>query len=342
MKKHILLLLFIITTIVLMACGTTSVSQNPTQEASPTPCEPTSPPAKLAPKIELSGNVADSFITEEDCYAEGEEVILYFQKGLTIRGDMLAIAEITMKNLCETSGLSFDPIHQPSDAMECRDMYYEPGIFSEINKDNKKINILVVKLEGEYVQWASDHNAILDITDFDFEPSHHETIYHELAHVLQARNGVDLGPTMNEGYAVYVTDKYFNEQEDRRWNTVQHFYPASFDESLVTGGENSFQYDYGLETNYNYGFRFVTFLVDTYGVEVYQKILTEATNQNFQSSYRPDYEEADKADNTRMLVSIIKSQTSENVFEKFSEWYQNNWSRLAAEYMAQMENTNNQ
>lgn len=246
MKKIIQLLLAVIFISFIAGCQQSAARPEttfPTETVTPTPFLPS------ALKIELSGNATDCFIAEADCYAEGEDVVLYFQKGLTIKGDMLAIAETAMKNLCETTGLSFDPVNQPENVMDCRDMYYEPGIFSEVNKDNMKINILVVKLEGEYVQWAADHNAILDITDFDFEPSHHEVLYHELVHVLQFRSGLDLGPTMNEGYAVYITDKFFNEQGDRRWDTAQYFYPASFDEALISGGEDTFQYDYGRNIN---------------------------------------------------------------------------------------------
>jgi hypothetical protein len=194
---------------------------------------------------------------------------------------MLAIIETIMDELCEATGLSFDPINQPSNAMECRDMYYEPGIFSEVNKNGEKINILVVQLEDGYVQWAADHNAIIDISDFNYD-SRHETIYHELVHVIQFRSGLYLGRTMDEGYAVYITDKIFNENGTRSWNTTQYFYPASFDDTLISGGEETFKYEYSDEenSNYQYGFRFINFLMDTYGKEIYAKILAEVVHSD--------------------------------------------------------------
>jgi len=216
-------------------------------------------------------------------------------------------------------------------------MYYEPGLFSEVNKNAEKINVLVIALEGDYIQWASEHNAILDITDFDYEPFCYMTIYHELVHVLQYRSGVMLGSTMDEGYAVYITDKILNEKGTRLWDTAQYFYPASFDENLVWDGETAFRSEYGRDLNYQYGFRFITFLYSTYGESVFNKILEEGTNQNFDNGYNPENEEADKAEDTRQLISIIKSQTDDEVFTKFGEWYKNYWQILASDYMSQME-----
>ncbi|MBE5803076.1 MAG: hypothetical protein E7316_01015 [Clostridiales bacterium] len=50
-------------------------------------------------RITLSGNAEDTFVAQQDYYTEGEYVFLFFQKVLTVRGDMLAIVEDTMATL---------------------------------------------------------------------------------------------------------------------------------------------------------------------------------------------------------------------------------------------------
>lgn len=293
------------------------------------------PVFKAPVKIEVSGNKEDVIVTESDCYIEGESVIIYLQKGLTVPGDIVVITEKIMQDLCDVSGLNFDPNYYPPYPMECRDLYYEPGLFAEINKDAAKINILVVDLEDGYVEWACDHNAILDIADYDYEYSLYQTIYHELAHVLHHRNGVGLSPTLNEGYATYLSSKTLRTNQMADWNTIQHYFPADFDESLIAGGEETFTVDLSdREDPYNYGFRLLTFLSETYGDDIFAKILAEATAQGYDSGYDPNNKEASIDADTLQMISIIKSQTSEDVFEQFATWYTDNWSTKADEYMS--------
>ena len=251
---------------------------------------------------------------------------------------MLAIAEITMKSLCETSGLNFDPIHQPSDAMECRDMYYEEGLFAEINKDADKVNILVVDLEPGYVEWASDHNAILDVENYEYNYNLYQTIYHELAHVLHHRNGVGLSSTFNEGYATYLAHKTLVAKDMVDWNTIQHFFPMEFDEQLIQNGEEAFRVEFDdRDLPYNYGFRMLLFLTESYGNDIFTKILAEATRQEYNAGFDPNNKEESLKQDTLQMISIIKSQTSEDVFDQFWAWYSENWSKLANEYLAYTE-----
>lgn len=310
-----------------------------TEKPLPTEAVTATPEPQAAPEISLSGNPLDSFTAENDCYAEGDKVILYIQKGVTVKGDVLEVTETIMEDLCEATGLTFDKHYQPASAMECRDLYFEPGIFAEVNKEAEKINILIVNLEdAQEIEWASDHNAILDVSNYDYELTCYQTIYHELAHVIHFRNGVSLGSTLSEGFAVYMADKAQRAKNMPAWNAAQYYFPASFDDSLIMGGEDTFQHMFDdKDTNYQYGFRFVAFLFDTYGDDIFARILAEAAAQSFEDSYDPDNEEASKKEDTEQLITIIKSQTAEDVFEQFGEWYTNNWSTKGEEYMTQME-----
>lgn len=352
MKKTKTLLSFLSVCLLCIACGKQPVT-NPTPEESSAPslevessedvASSTEPDesAQTAPspkRIEVSGNHEDVIVTESDCYIEGESVIIYLQKGLSVPGDILVLTEKIMADLSEVSGLSFDKNYTEKYPMECRDLYYEEGLFAEINKDAEKLNILVVALEPGYVEWASDHNAILDIDNYDYEYSLYQTIYHELSHVLHHRNGVGLSSTLNEGYATYLTNKTLQAKGMSDWNTIQHFFPMEFDDQLIMNGEEAFLAEFDdRDLPYNYGFRLLTFLTDTYGEDIFAKILAEATRQEYDCGYDPNNKEESIKHDSLHLISIIKSQTSEDVFDQFATWYSENWTRLANEYMAYTE-----
>lgn len=314
-----------------------SVTNQP--EVSTTESETTENPTEnSATKITLSGKPDDIFVAEADCYTENDEIVMYFQKGITIKGDMLEIANKVMNDLCETTGLHFNKNYDSDEIYEFMDMYFAPGIFTEINSDESKINILVVNL-GDAVEWASDNNAILDQSDFDYDTSFYAALYHELSHVLQFRNGVSLGSMMDEGFATYIENKTRLSHNIPAWTAAQYYFPASggFDESLISGGEETFSYMFDdIDTNYQYGFRFITFLYETYGEDIFADILAEATKTKFSSSYDENNMEASVKANSQQLLKIIKSVTTKNALSDFSQWYDDNWAALGQEYMEEV------
>ncbi len=289
-----------------------------------------------ATKITLSGKSDDIFVAEADCYTENDEIVMYFQKGITIKGDMLEIANTVMNDLCENTGFHFNKNYDSGEMYEFMDMYFAPGIFVEINSDELKINILVVNL-GDAVEWADGNNAILDQSDFDYDNGGYATLYHELSHVLQFRNGVNLGSMMDEGFAAYTENKTRLSHNIPAWTAAQYYFPAEFDESLISGGEETFSYMFDeSDANYQYGFRFITFLYETYGEDIYADILAEATKMNFSSGYDENNKETSIKANSQQLLKIIKSVTTKNVLSDFIQWYNDNWAVLGQEYMEQV------
>lgn len=347
MKNSKTLLLFLVLCLLCSACGKQQGATSTPQESSTSPTTqasesvPSDEPeetVKIPTRIEVSGNHEDVIVTESDCYIEGDSVIIYLQKGLSVPGDILVLTEKIMADLSEVSGFSFEKSYGEEGAMECRDMYYEEGLFAEINKDADKVNILVVDLEPGYVEWASDHNAILDVDNYDYSYSLYQTIYHELSHVLHHRNGVGLSSTFNEGYATYLTHKTLLAKDMTDWNTIQHYFPMEFDEQLIQKGEEAFRAEFDdRDLPYNYGFRLLMFLTDTYGDDIFAKILAEATRQEYNAGFDPNNKDESLKQDSLQLISIIKSQTSEDVFDQFATWYSENWTRFANEYLAYTE-----
>ncbi len=85
--------------------------------------------------------------------------------------------------------------------------------------------------------------------------------------------------------------------------------------------------------SYNISYVDKVHIRQTYGSDVYDKILKEATRLNYSTTlYYDKTEEENHRYNTEELKKIIKSQTSEDVFANFPLWYNENWSNEVASY----------
>ena len=95
---------------------TAPVTEAPTTEATTIATTATTTVATTAKaevptesRITLSGNASDKFTADKYCYAESDKVILYFEKGVEIRGDMLKTAEEVIADLENYTGLMLTP-----------------------------------------------------------------------------------------------------------------------------------------------------------------------------------------------------------------------------------------
>ena len=290
-------------------------------------------------RIELSGDPEDIFIAEEDLYVEGESVVLYFQKGVTVRGDMLKVTERIMDSLSAATGMSFDKGDNAEPYTECKHLYFDKYSFTDINADADKIDILILDLGDDYVQWAASNTAVLDHSDYDYDSTYNQTIYHELAHVLQYRNGMSLSRTLDEGFATYIADKAMRADGVPAWVSIQYYAPYEYDDSAVFQGEEGFVSMHAEgDANYQYGIRLMTFLHEEYGQDIYMQILEKAHRQGFSDSFSgADLSEASKA-HTEQLKTILRSATGDaNVLERFAEWYSSSWNDQVESYMLYME-----
>ncbi len=284
-------------------------------------------------KITLSGNAEDTFIAEEDCYTEGENVVLYFTKGLTVRGDMLDVTEYIMEGLEGTTGLNFEYNSKYNDYIEFRGEYLTED-FSNVNVGAEKINVIIAyDPEGGAYACAYENGAVLDASDYDFELTGYQTIYHELAHVIHLRNAADISSAMDEGYAEYFSHLALKYHKLPSWTHIQYFDPYDYDQTPITQGREGFNSKFPTKNdNYHYGFRFVMFLEDTYGEGIFMKIAKEAEVQKYDASYDYYFEEESIKEDTDQLAEIIISQTSEDVFERFVKWNETEFRNKYQEY----------
>ena len=287
-------------------------------------------------KVTLSGDANDTFVAEEHCYAEGKNVYLYFEKGVTVRGDMIELTERVMDDLCDYTGLDFARNCEYNKPSKFLDEHVPMSHFGEVNTDGRKIDVLLVHNPEKYaVQQAFAGGCILDMYDYDFEETGWQQMYHELSHVIHLRNGACLGHTMDEGFAVYTSYMTMREQKLPVWSTIQFFDPVAFDDSVIAEGESGFKCVFDPnDFSYHYGFRLVMFLGETYGEDVFFKIADEAENRSYLSSMNTGvYNSPERLDkSTDELIDIIKSQTDDDVFDQFASWNKKKFGKSYQDY----------
>ena len=284
-------------------------------------------------KIELSGNADDKFIAEENCYVESERVVIFIQKGREVRGDMLKVTEKAMDDLSSATGMPFERNYNDGLTEEVS-YYFGESAFEGINENNEKVYVILADL-SDTVPTASESGIVLDSVDYNYEELAYQALYHELAHVNHMLNGTNLGAALNEGFAVYASEKALKQQNMPLWNQYQYYYPYNLDESAFSKGEEGFRYDFEeKDFNYHYGFRFIHFLADTYGENCFNNILDKASAEGFTPAYTIGGSENQEDVTNENLINIIKSQTDNDVFEKFSKWNKVHWSEKVAAFDA--------
>ncbi len=290
-----------------------------------------------APEIKLSGNPDDSFVAEEDCYILTENAVLYIKSGATVRGDLAECAEKKLADVSKVTGLDFKLKKPQTDSVQSvLDLYYDSESFKEMNENNSRVNLIIVTLEGAEIEWAGCNYAVLDDQDLYYDCETADVAHHELTHTIFLNNGADLGPTLNEGIATFFSEKNMEQQGAHTWSWIQYYDHYGFDDKCILEGadgfDHAFHYADDRSFHYVYGFTFCKFLEDTYGKDVFKKLLDAATSDGFDASYSPDDEAGSLAHDTEHMKKIIISVTEKNVFEKFAEWYSSEWSNEKQEW----------
>jgi len=295
-------------------------------------------------RVELSGDPKETFVAEQDCYTDSDRVIIFFPEGVEVNGDMLKVTEEIKSDLCRQSGLNFKKNYN-YETFNVIGMYFENTELSTVDPANKKIHILIVDPNEELCNWAFEGGIVVSTDSYDYDKTHYQVLYHELSHVIHTRNGTSLTPLMSEGYAVFMSYHTMRANGIPSEETHQYFsspeYPSGrFDDSIIQNGEEAFMIPYGKRVDiYHYGFRLITFLNDVYGEDTFEKILKEATDRGFDEGFSDENEKEDIKQDQLEMIEIIKSQTSDDVFEEFAEWYELNWDKLYEDYLDYMEKT---
>ena len=285
------------------------------------------------PCFVFSGKAEDTADVTENSYYEGSNYVLYLKQGAKVPGNLPQVIERVMKEEEELFNLSYEKGTNCTDPRVWINQYYGGG-YSGLNPENKKVNILIVPDPGTgEVAW-SDTGSVMLFSEELFPDQPFDTTYHELAHVLRLRQGPNLGQAMEEGVGLYAQDRISRLENFPTWSMIQYCdangYQSPYDASKITADpEGEFRRVTLMERTaeqefYHYGFRFITFLMQTYGPDAVMKV-TEV-------SKKYSFEEKD----VDSIVRVIKETFGEDVFTKFGEWLPAGWKAWCDDYCAYM------
>ena len=306
-------------------------TEQPTTEEPKTE-EPTTEepkPKSNGEKIEFSGNPDDVIVIEENSYCEGEKFVLYLGKGCKVHGDIAIQFAAIMDDLEDWYDLKYSDYIFDGDS-DWREYYYD-GAFQGINTDCSKVNIvLVVDPKTGEVEYASDNMTLLFDDDMNPENDMIYVAYHELTHVLRLRQSKNMGDIFEEGVATYTQYKYAVDNHLPMGSMFVYtrddglIHPLD-EEAIYADAEQVFRDIENSERSieqfeYQYGIRFVYFLMEEYGEGVIRDISNAA---------RKDLQEYDNLD---QIIKAIKDGTSEDVFERFGAWLPDGWEKFTNDY----------
>lgn len=270
--------------------------------------------------LTLSGNASDKITTTKLEYIETERFIVYLDVGVTVEGDLIKNIEKLMTDIEEATQLSYDAYLTGEKVIDnTLQVYYKDyRKFMNVDLERNKISIYVVNDEN-ISAGGFRGGVILTPEDILFHNGDELTsLMHELIHCIHLSNGQDLGKTLSEGLATYITvyinDKDKNDNYTQNWRLSYAYYDKNI---TASNAEQLFLTENDWNA-YLYGFRFMTYLTETYGIGKFNEILKEFPLSNSNS---PTSEE---------VAKVIKEKTSNNVFVDFGNWYQKNKGKFNA------------
>lgn len=198
--------------------------------------------------------------------------------------------------------------------LNCMDRVEKASGFSfyPAGKKYQKINITVEK--GGFA-YGSENGINLESMDLIIDERDAFYVYaHELSHVLDYRNAgtIYLAPFV-EAFAILNAYRAIEIVGAREYfiNTMNYSHFDN-DAEFLADPENYYLKSEGWDA-YLAGFRFGVFLEKTYGSNIFPEIMKRNT------------ELYQKSKQTKPgLISVIKSMTSEKVFDDFTIWYKDN------------------
>ena len=269
----------------------------------------------------LSGNAEDEYITTKPEYVESDKVILFLAENVKVYGNTMDLIEQLIGIVEKETGLYLenDSVYANQTGNET-DWLYGQEVFPGVDPYAEKFHVYVVE-HDVCSPCAYGIGIVINPQDLEIAAGEGSTIIHEVAHCVHLLNGVQMGRTMDEGYATYITGQICDKDEEMVFNfdadmNYSHYSTEltaeNAEEIFCTEKEDDWE-------NYLYGYRFFTYLFETYGDDIFVKILNDASPQESIS-----YASISDAE----MVPYIKKHTADTVFEDFAVWLAANQARF--------------
>lgn len=267
----------------------------------------------------LSGNADDVYITTQPEYVETDKVILFLDEGVKLYGNTMDLIEIIFELAEKETGFTLE-----NDSEYAKMRSGGPGglfgdeVFVGVDPSDEKFHIYVVPYEKSSA-CAMYYSIVVNPQDLEIEAGEGMAILHEYIHTLHQANGTSMDRTMDEGYATYMAGRIADRDEKILFNFDSKMNYSGYDNKITKeNSEEEFKIIvYPDWEEYKYGYRFMTFLFENYGENIFKDILETANNVS-ENAF------VSAAD----MAPIVKQHTSETVFEDFAVWLKKNRSRF--------------
>lgn len=268
----------------------------------------------------LSGEAKDEYVTTKPEYVESEEMVLFLCEGAKVYGNTMELLEKLIRIAEKESGLYME--NDTSFAQisgNATDWLYGQDVFPGVDKENEKFHVYVVEYDVGS-PCALGYGVVLNPMDLEIEAGEGYVMLHETLHCLHNRNGVQMDSIMDEGFTTYLGGRICDKDEELFFNfdaTLNYSYydkeitKENAEEIFLAEKEDNWE-------SYLYGYRFMTFLYETYGEDIFRNILKDAS-QGGNGSLSLSREETAK---------YVKKNTADTVFEDFAVWLEKNEARF--------------
>lgn len=271
--------------------------------------------------ITLSGNASDEYVTTKPEYVVHDDFILFLDEEVKVKGNTLELIEKLIRIAEKESGLYMknDSPYSEISGNET-DWLYGEDVFPGVDTTGEKFHIYVVDYDV-CSPCAYGQSIVINPMDLEIEEGNGSVILHEVLHCLQIRNGVLMDSIMDEGFTTYLTGRICDKDEEMNFNFDATINYSNYDREITKENAEEIFCEEKEDNweNYLYGFRFVTYLFETYGESIYRDIMADACPQNFNS-----YSCLSSAE----VVVFVKENTSDTVFEDFAVWLEKNEARF--------------
>jgi len=268
----------------------------------------------------LSGNPEDVYVLERPEYVETEDFILFMDTGTKVYGNTVELIKIIFSLAEKETGLSMDAQADYYTVQIGPEPIFASDIFNYVDPKYEKYHIYVVPYE-KWTAGGGYREMTLNPEDLEIAAGEGWVIVHEYIHSLHVANGPWMSPILNEGLTTYMTgriakkDEIINFDFDADYN--YSYYPTEItrenaEQIFLTEPEDGWD-------DYLYGYRFMHFLMENYGEDIFHRMLAEALEMVKWGTNTLTREES---------AVCVKKVTSPNVFEEFGDWMQVNKKRF--------------
>lgn len=283
--------------------------------------------SQMPPALQLSGNPEDEILTEKYEYYEGDDYIVYFDKRVRVKGDFIKNLEIVMAEVEKQTGYRLDAENEYSNVKETglRELYFAEGAFEGIDPYHEKLAIYISH-QGVYSGLTGNSYMVIDPTVMDFDKYTAGTIVYDLCLLAQSRNGAWLSTKAARGYGYYMAERVINslDQFDMDFYKDYSHYMCLREAIPASKAEKLYRSEYDVvNKESDYGFRFMHFLHEEYGEDVFHRFLDLVNSRNG-NVYMPI--------SIDLEIECLKEVTEDSVFEKFGKWHEKNRSYYESPY----------